>query len=108
MLSPRSRQRFMCFAGARLGLAIFISAPALAQPTGPVPTVSALTLQSSDAASPVPPLEYRSVFADFPRGVEQGGGNWKAANKAVGQFQRGHIDLLNWEKARTTPPKEQP
>lgn len=108
MFSSRSRLRLRCLAGARLGLVIFISTPALAQPTKPAPTVSARTLQASDAASPVPPLEYRSAFANLPRGVEQGSGDWKAANKAVGQFQRGHIDLLNWEKARATPPKEQP
>ena len=71
-------------------------------------TEPARTLQASDAASPVPPMPYRSVFADLPKGVEEGSGDWKAANKAVAQFPRGHIDLLQWEKARAAKPKEQP
>jgi hypothetical protein len=65
-------------------------------------------MQATDAASPVPALSYSSVFSGLPRGVEEGPGDWKAANNAVGQFRRGHIDLLLWEKARATKSKEQP
>jgi hypothetical protein len=83
-------------------------AHAQAQPAAPTLTEPARTLQASDAASPVPALPYRSVFADLPKGVEEGSGDWKAANKAVAQFPRGLIDLLQWEKARAAKPKEQP
>ncbi|WP_294770525.1 hypothetical protein [uncultured Rhodoferax sp.] len=56
------------------------------------------TLQASQASSPVPAALYRSVFADLPQGVEDTVLDWKAANAAVGQFPRGHADLLKWEQ----------
>lgn len=88
--------------------ALWLAAPAHAQPSAPALTEPTRTLQASDAASPVPALPYRSVFADLPKGVEEGSTDWKAANKAVAQFPRGHIDLLQWEKAQAAKPKEQP
>jgi hypothetical protein len=91
-----------------LAIALLLTAPAHAQTGAPVLTEPARTLQSSDAASPVPALPYRSVFADLPKGVEEGSTDWKAANKAVAQFPRGHIDLLQWEKAQAAKPKEKP
>ena len=91
-----------------MGSALVLVVHAQAQPAAPTLTEPTRTLQASDAASPVPALPYRSVFADLPKGVEEGSGDWKAANKAVGQFPRGHIDLLQWEKARAAKPKEQP
>ena len=56
------------------------------------------TLQATQASTPVPAAVYRSVFADLPQGVEETSLDWKAANAAVGQFKRGHIDLLKWEQ----------
>lgn len=106
MFSLRSLRRAACATG--LGSAFVLVAHAQAQPAASTSTEPARTLQASDAASPVPVLPYRSVFADLPKGVEEGSGDWKAANKAVAQFPRGHIDLLQWEKARAAKPKEQP
>ena len=106
MFSLCSLRRAACVAGT--GLALVLVAHAQAQPAVPALAEPARTLQASDAASPVPALPYRSVFADLPKGVEEGSGDWKAANKAVGQFPRGHIDLLQWEKARAAKPKDQP
>lgn len=106
MFSLRSLRRAACATG--LGSALVLVAHAQVQPAAPTPTEPARTLQASDAASPVPVLPYRSVFADLPKGIEEGSGDWKAANKAVAQFPRGHIDLLQWEKARAAKPKEQP
>ncbi|NBW50824.1 MAG: hypothetical protein EBR49_12180 [Betaproteobacteria bacterium] len=94
--------------GVGLALALLSGTPAQAQPSAPAMNEPARTLQASDAASPVPALPYRSVFADLPKGVEEGSTDWKAANKAVAQFPRGHIDLLLWEKAQAAKPKEQP
>jgi hypothetical protein len=54
----------------------------------------------SDPAAPVRAPAYRSVFADTPRGVEADLTDWKKANADVGQFRRGHIDLLKWEEER--------
>ena len=59
----------------------------------------------------VPPVEYRSVFSEVSRGVEAGSVDWKQANDQVGQFRRGHIDILKWEQqqdAATPPGNERP
>ena len=42
-------------------------------------------------------MSYRSVFQDTPSGVETRSVDWKAANAEVGQFTRGHADLVKWE-----------
>ncbi len=66
------------------------------------------TLRASQARTPVPPVVYRSVFADLPQGVESTTLDWKTANATVGQFKRGHADLLKWEQQQAakalTPP----
>ncbi|MCZ4312936.1 hypothetical protein O4H66_05920 [Comamonadaceae bacterium G21597-S1] len=54
----------------------------------------------TDPAAPVPSVQYRSVFKDTPTGVETETLDWKAANAQVGQFLRGHIDILKWEAAQ--------
>lgn len=100
--------RAACAVVACCGLAAALAGAAHAQATTPALAEPARTLQASDAASAVPALPYRSVFADLPKGVEDGSTDWKAANKAVAQFPRGHADLLQWEKARVAAPKEQP
>lgn len=63
-----------------------------------------------DITSPaafVPAVRYRSVFVDTPKGVEMEELDWRRANADVGQFKRGHIDILKWEeeqaKRRTAP-----
>ena len=53
----------------------------------------------ADPAAPVPPVVYQSVFADTPQGVEMQTTDWKKANAEVGQFRRGHVDILKWEEA---------
>jgi hypothetical protein len=54
----------------------------------------------ADPAAPVPRIEYRCAFAGTPRGIEEGGVEWKQANAEVGRFPRGHVDLLKWEEAQ--------
>ncbi len=51
----------------------------------------------SDPAAVVPAVGYRSVFTDTPTGVETENADWKKANTEVGQFRRGHVDILKWE-----------
>lgn len=60
----------------------------------PSPTAAGALL---DPAAPVPAVQYRSVFANLPTGVESTEIDWRRANDDVGQFRRGHIDLLKWE-----------
>lgn len=87
---------FMSNAPARLALlAMACVAPAQAAPypqLDPQPTN-----QAASADTPVPPALFRSAFAGVPTGVEQTSVDWKKANADVGQFERGHADLLKWE-----------
>jgi hypothetical protein len=62
------------------------------------------TEQAADPATPVPAAVYRSAFAGLPAGVEQAAGDWKKANADVGQFKRGHADLLKWEQSQGAQP----
>lgn len=52
-----------------------------------------------DPSAPVPPVVYRSVFVDMAQGVETGATDWRRANDEVGQYRRGHIDILKAEEA---------
>ena len=89
------------------GLALpLLSSAAMAQtvsavylPLDPQPTLQALNPQSS-----VPPAVYRSTLAELPRGVEDTRLDWRSSNDAVGQFKRGHIDLLRLEQQRKALP----
>lgn len=63
---------------------------------------------AADPAPPVPRVQYRSVFQDTPTGVEPDSVDWKKANTDVGQFPRGHVDLLKWEQGRAVPPPAAP
>jgi hypothetical protein len=58
----------------------------------------------TDPAASVPPVVYQSVFADTPTGVEMESADWKKANADVGQFKRGHVDILKWEEAQQNKP----
>ncbi|MEG3002441.1 MAG: hypothetical protein RR855_18025 [Comamonas sp.] len=49
-------------------------------------------------SAPSRPLRYLPLPASG--GVEQASTAWPAANAAVGQFPRGHADVLQWEKSQ--------
>ncbi len=66
------------------------------------------TAQAASPDTPVPPALHRSAFADLPAGVEQTSVDWKASNATVGQFPRGHADLLKWERAQEKAPGKAP
>ena len=63
---------------------------------------------AADPAAPVPAVEYRSVFTGTATGVETGSTDWKAANREVGQFANGHMDILKWEAAQEKKPGQGP
>ena len=100
---------FMSNAPARLALlAMACVAPAQAAlypQLDPQPTT-----QAASADTPVPAALYRSAFAGLPAGVEQTSVDWKKANADVGQFKRGHADLLKWEQeqAKAANPSPSP
>ena len=52
----------------------------------------------TDPSATVPPVVYQSVFNESPTGVETKSVDWKRANAEVGQFKRGHVDILKWEE----------
>ena len=62
------------------------------------------TEHAANPATSVPAATYRSIFADLPAGVEPATGDWKKTNADVGQFKRGHADLLKWEQAQGNQP----
>ena len=88
---------------------VVVAQAAPAQIRSPEPTASSpSTGQLVNPAAPVPAVLYRSVFADTPTGVETEQADWKKANAEVGQFTRGHIDVLKWEAAHAEAPKDAP
>ncbi len=67
--------------------------------------------KTDDVTNPavfVPPVLYRSVFVDTPVGVETETLDWKRANADVGQFKRGHVDVLKWEEEQAARRKALP
>ena len=83
---------------------------ALAQPASAVflPLDPQPTLQALNPQSAVPPAVYRSTLAELPRGVEDTQLDWRRSNDAVGQFKRGHIDLLRSEQQNAAPAATHP
>jgi hypothetical protein len=71
---------------------------AQAQAPGSVRIELAPTLEASAPGTPVPKAQYQSSFDGLPTGIEQAVVDWRAANATVGQFKRGHVDLLKWEE----------
>ena len=74
--------------------------PCLAALLAATLAAAAAAAEPSDPAAPVPGAEYRSVFEDVPKGVEEELVDWKKANTDVAQVPRGHLDLLKWEEAQ--------
>lgn len=61
----------------------------------------AMLPEAASAAYPaakVPAVSYRSVFKETSLGVEKDREDWRKANDSVGQFTRGHLDILKWEE----------
>ncbi|MFS2032959.1 hypothetical protein ACEN8I_02935 [Polaromonas sp. CT11-55] len=98
----------VCFLNPRAWLlAVLLPAGAAAHAQAPTPYPRLdprPTEQAADPAAPVPPALYTSAFAGLPSGVEPALDDWKKANAAVGQFPRGHADLLKWEQAQGAQP----
>jgi hypothetical protein len=92
--------RFISKSPARLALLAVLVLPAAASvQAAPYPQLDPqATTQAAHPETPVPAALYRSVFADLPTGVEKTSIDWKKANADVGQFKRGHADLLKWEQ----------
>ena len=96
-------------AGCAFALPLLTQA-ALAQPPAAVylPLDPQPTLQALNPQSAVPPAGYQSTRADLPHGVEETRLDWRRSNDAVGQFKRGHIDLLKLEQQNASPAAMRP
>lgn len=66
------------------------------------PEKTSATSAAADAGASVPALRYHSALVYGPRGVVQDQDDWTAANARVGQFARGHADILKAEQAQAT------
>jgi hypothetical protein len=87
--------KFVAFSFAALLLAPAIAA---AQASSPIRAA-----QAGDPAAPAPAPIYRSVFRDLAGGVVADNMDWRKANAEVGQFRRGHMDVLKWEDRQADP-----
>ena len=65
-------------------------------------------LQAANPQAQVPLAKYQSALRGLPQGVESQSTDWRSANDAVGQFKRGHIDLLKLENSPPAQPGSQP
>ena len=65
-----------------------------------VPLSATAQTTVTDPGASVPPVVYQSVFNQSPVGVETQSVDWKKANAEVGQFKRGHVDILKWEESQ--------
>lgn len=76
-----------------------------------------LQQQAAMAANPdtsAPPVRYQPLAPVGASALVVEREDWKAANTTVGQYPRGHRDIIKWEKAQpptpaaAMPPQEAP
>ena len=95
----------LCACIAAPGLALAQAMPAVKNTSTTTTSVTApATASVTDPTAAVPPVVYQSVFSDTSTGVEMESADWKKANAEVGQFKRGHADILKWDEAQTKAP----
>lgn len=105
--APLSRPARHLLAGSTLAL-LCLASLTHAQTRFDAGLNTAATLQDSAASTPVPALNYRSPFQGMATGVEAQVLDWKQSNATVGQFPRGHADVLKWEQSSTGKPAPAP
>lgn len=75
---------------------------------GPVAALSQTLPQQAAAAAtadmPVPAIAYQPLEPVGASALVQELQDWKAASAAVGQYPRGHRDIVKWEKAQLPAP----
>ena len=87
------RAPFSFYLPGRLAcLAMLTPTLALAQ-NPPLPAFAG----AADPAAPTAPLAYQGITPRPLQAQQLGAQDWRAANAAVGQFPRGHADLVAWE-----------
>ncbi|MEY3488138.1 MAG: hypothetical protein RL075_2143 [Pseudomonadota bacterium] len=92
-----------------LGLLVLIYSPATHAQHAAYPRANPQpALQAASPQAQVPLANYQSALRGLPQGVESQSTDWRSANDTVGQFKRGHIDLLKLENAPPAQPRSQP
>jgi hypothetical protein len=111
-----ARQQRVLQRKARRRLQALLGACALPLYAAAQTSVPSLSTNAANPNANVPAVVYRSVFKETSLGVEKDSADWRKANDDVGQFLRGHVDILKWEeqqsdkamKAPMTTPAMQP
>jgi len=85
-----------------------IPAPALAQAPPASPAAEASTAVAAPTYHPALDYQPRGVVEPRDTDAHKEREAWRAANDGVGQFRRGHIDILRWERARQAPAETRP
>jgi hypothetical protein len=70
----------------------------LSQPSAAQMVLPPDAAAAANPVAKVPAVSYRSVFKETSLGVEKDREDWRKANDSVGQFTRGHLDILKWEE----------
>ena len=83
------------------GLAALVAAGLVhaAPPVAPADSTAVSDPADADAAAPA--LGHPRLDSSPP--VDAAAQDWRLANDRVGQFRRGHLDLLEWEMANPEP-----
>ena len=79
-----------------LTLAALVAAPAITLAQAAPPPDGRV----ADPATPVAAPLYQSAFGASGQGLVTDLQPWAEANATVGQFQRGHMDIVRWERAQ--------
>jgi hypothetical protein len=98
-----------------------VTCTAAAQPSTPSAAKGAKLPSAATPKIAVPQVDYQSVFTDKPgqpakpanaataADTKNAAQNWSNANRDVGQFKRGHVDILKWEETHNhSAPKAAP
>ena len=56
---------------------------------------------AANPAAPAAPMPYRSMADQAPVVPDGAVVDWRAAHAAVGEFPRGHADIVAWEAAQS-------
>ena len=71
----------------------------------PTAQIQIQALQAAQAEAPVPAHPYQPLAPMGVSGLVSAQGDWKAVNATVGQYPRGHADIVKWERTQQAMPR---
>lgn len=90
--------RFSVFLLSALGFIPGIPITLAQAQSAPAAATGAAMADAADPQAKVPVLPYHSVFEGVTKGLIGDTTDWRESNDQVGQFKRGHVDVLKWEE----------